>query len=283
MTETTGDLSSAEVELIETLVLSRHWSEEHRRRYEEDGHAMTHGEAVEVFRRIGAKHVDPYSVWFPDLSKDPVLLSSVNMICAPDRGGVYFRELAVRAIIEGFERSIAENSNVLYILYDGEAEAREVGSWERFLAYEALRFFMENVPGEDRNSTVRDCFDRAEAILARVTVNRPQGRHDPTSTAARNERIYTLLHLFQGCGLPVTSLAGQSLAGAMSEATGIPERTIASVWEEAPSLLRGDKRSRKRFADVPCARCGCLKVPVWRACRGDYNPLCDQCSPTLGV
>ena len=63
----------------------------------------------------------------------------------------------------------------------------------------------------------------------------------------------------------------------------LPERTIASVWEEAPSLLRGDKRSRKRFANVPCARCGCLKVPVWRACRGDDYPLCDQCSPTLEV
>ncbi len=224
-----------------------------------------------------------------------------------ETGGFEFRMSAILTIIEGFEREIAEDSQVLYLRHIGEMEAREVSAWDRFVAYQSIEYFVTTIGGclrqiaspsspwivdvqlsdqeiaQRLTGEERSYFQRATAILAARTVDRPRGRHDPRPGAVRDSLIITFLHELSGCGLDVTSLCGDSLAAAMSEAMGISERTISRVWEAAPAWLRSDKRSRKRYADVPCAQCGNPKVPTWRMRRNVANPLCDRCSPASAI
>ena len=256
------------VEVLEALAISRFRCEEYRRRFEEDGVPISTNEAVNAYGFV------------------PRLLE-IEPRPAEDIAYLASREPQIRAIVEGFEREIAEDLQTLYLLHIGEAKARKVGPWERFLAYITLKYFVgvvvafARITGRTMADELQDLVERAQAILNARTVNKPRGRHDPRSNGIRDSSFVVFLRSLEGYGLDVTSLDGASLAGAMSEATGIPKRTISRVREEAPSWLRGDKRSRKRFAYVPCARCGSLKVPTWRARRGD-NPLCDQCSLALG-
>lgn len=193
---------------------------------------------------------------------------------------------------------------MLYLKHIGEMEARKVSPWDRFVAYQSLELFVTTIRDcvkqiavqsspsieSDQSAcnheivqwlTGEDCsdFERATAILAARIVNHPPGP-DPRLSAVRDSFIWTFLHVLSGYGLSVTSSHGDSLTSAMSEATGISERTISRVWEEAPVWLRSDKRSRKRFADVPCAQCGSLKVPVFRVHRDGAYARCYQCSPT---
>ena len=125
-----------------------------------------------------------------------------------------------------------------------------------------------------------DPIDVDKWFEASPPVKRPRGGRGriPHLFNPRNEFIAACLRTWKDCGLPVTSLNGSSLAGAMAEAWGISMRSVRKVWERAEEV-RPDKRSRAYFApDVTCARCGCLKVPVWRAQRGP-EPLCKRCSP----
>ena len=272
--------------------------DKYRRRFQEHGVAISHSEAVEAYRLVAPLLTEPD----PQYAERRAVMNAITFPCA-ETGGFGFRMPAVRAILEGFEREIAENSRVLYLKHDGETETRELSAWDRFVAYRALESFVavirehagrfavqspwiasvrltcdhkiaERLTGEDRSD-----FERATAILAARTVNRPQGCFDARLGAVRNSIIATFLHELKDCDLDVTSLVGESLAGAMAEAFFIPERTIQAAWNAAPTWLRPDMRPRERFADIPCARCGCLKVPKWRAQRG--GNLCDRCSPRI--
>ena len=122
-----------------------------------------------------------------------------------------------------------------------------------------------------------------------------------------------MLRKLGGCGLPVTSRRGDSLAGALADVLGMNKRTIRDVWEEdlsrsrqfidaLPPDLRGIlaertgfiRHSRKAAADaaadappdpalpniipdVQCAKCGKAgKVPMYRTLEGGSG-LCTDC------
>ena len=238
-------------EQLEALVLFR----DRLDRFEQNGTAPDKDEAyklaVEAYKLLAPFYESYASDWD---SGDSERWTFLAMTCAPCGGGRFvFREPAVRGIIEGFEREIAEDSSALYIVHDGKAEAREVTSWERFLCYGALEFFVKNIPDEDRNGALRDCFERAQAILNNneLTVNRLKGRN-PTANAAHHDCICTFLRRLENCGLPVTSLDGPSLTKAMDKAWGISEHTIAKSWRDASPLIRPNRPRRVRR----CAGCG---------------------------
>ena len=288
-------------ELDAALVPFRRLRNKYRRRYEKDNIALTQDEAVEAYKLVAP-------LYAPDMTKEEAALQAVlNAISFPcfETGGFGFRGPAVKEIIEGFERMIAEGSQTLHIRLHGEAEAREVDSWSRFVAYEALKHFVDvlEVLSDDR-SRIRiideppRALERAQAILAKLTVPRPRGRDDPRLTLRRNAYIGYMLAELGECGLPVTSRCGDSLAGALAKALDLPESaesTIAKVWKDAPlrsrqlydalpaelripeSLIRD---SRDRYAKgVPCAKCGKAgKVPKFRAREGGSG-LCTDCKP----
>ena len=274
--------------------------DKYRRQFQECGIAISHSEAVEAFKLVA-----PLLLTEPDpqYTEQRAVMNAITFPCA-ETGGFGFRMPVVRAILEEFEREIAENSRTLYLKHVGETQAREVSAWDRFIAYRTLEFFVAEIRkivgrftvpsspwiasvqltcdhkiAERLTDELRSDFERATAILAARTVNRPRGQYDARLGAVRGSNIATFLHELKDCGLDVTSLAGASLAGAMAEAFDIPERTIQAAWNAAPTWFRPDMRPRERFADIPCARCGCLKVPTWRAQRG--GNLCDRCSPQI--
>ena len=107
-----------------------------------------------------------------------------------------------------------------------------------------------------------------------------------------------MLLKLEGCGLPVTSGAGGSLAGALAEVLGESESTIRKVWKEYPHRKPGvndaapDKyrlperliqREREYFAvGVRCADCGKTgRVPKHRARKGESR-VCVRCLPLDG-
>ena len=253
--------------------------EELRRSFKEDGIPVPYDQAVDAYRFL-ARLLEIELV--PE-REDPKRVDSMGALVSFQDGAYWIQEPVVRAIVEGFEREIAEDSATLCILHHGEAEPREVGPWERFRVYQSLAAFVETISPLENEllGEWRRLFKRAQAVLDNRAVNPTRGR-DPRENVVRDSRVLGGLSILQGHGLYVTSGCGDSLAAAMSEATAIPERTISRVWEEAPVWLRGDKRSRKRFADAPCAQCGSLKVPAWRVRRGGGRPLCDRCSPIQG-
>ena len=88
---------------------------------------------------------------------------------------------------------------------------------------------------------LQDLVERAQVILNARTVNKPPGPHDPRSNGIRDSSFAVFLQVLEGCGLDVTSSKSRaSLAAAMSEATGIPERTISRVCHELLGALRAD-------------------------------------------
>ena len=214
----------------------------------------------------------------------------MNAIMFPHAEGWDFREPAVKAIVEGFEREITEGSTTLYLLHDGEAEARKVDSWDRYIAYRALKRFVE-VASErsefvDRDGEWRDLLRRAEAILDKRAVERPAGRRDPRLNCGLDFVIVSLIHEWHqlrrvqphACyDLHVTSGSPRaSLAAAMAEAWDIPEHRIARAWRDAHPLLRPDRKGRTRR----CARCG---KPAGEGARRDGEEgdlLCRACCPS---
>ena len=122
---------------------------------------------------------------------------------------------------------------------------------------------------------------------------------------ANTNYIVKMLQELSGCGLDVTSLEGESLAGALAEAIDVPESTIAKVWENSPlrsSQLndalpaelrmaesrrpRRPRNSEKKPPDVPyapdrkCAKCGKAgKVPLQRLAAFGNRARCVDCNP----
>ena len=95
-------------------------------------------------------------------------------------------------------------------------------------------------------------------------------RGRPRTFQFRDYEIAELIHRLEHFGLPVTSAGGESIAGVLAEALGIPESTIAKVWEKASN--RPMKLLRERT--VPCVRCG-APIPKFQARRN--GPRCPVC------
>ncbi|MCY4470740.1 MAG: hypothetical protein OXC08_18650 [Thiotrichales bacterium] len=275
-----SQVTEREIEGTMVLCAFQFRCEEYRRRFEEDGIPISCDEAVNVYEllaRLLAIDPDPKG-------ESAERLDSISMggIVSFQDGRLLFQEPAIRAIIEGFEREIAEDSTTLRIQYRGEVEPREVKPWDRFLVYQALTCFVEKI-SPLQNQLPREwlrLFKRAQAILAARTVNRPPGGPDPRLNVVRDSCVFGGLFMLQGCGLDVTSSKPRaSLAAAMSKATGIRKSTIAKVWEDAagvPALARPGKGSRNRTAVVTCMDCG---APVERArLREGLSHRCEACA-----
>ena len=105
---------------------------------------------------------------------------------------------------------------------------------------------------------------------------RPNARGRPPRWIFRNEKLIPkAIQKLAGCGLPVTSHEGDSVAKAVANVFGLTERHVAAIWEAAPT--RTDKHLRRRYADQPCGMCGNSKVPTWRGRRNDFR--CERCAP----
>ena len=103
---------------------------------------------------------------------------------------------------------------------------------------------------------------------------RPNGRGRPPQWKFRNEiLIPKAIQKLEGCGLPVTSADGSSIAAAAARVFGLSARNVATIWESTPN--RSGKHSRQRYSNQPCHMCGHPKVPMWRAQRIDFR--CDHC------
>ena len=255
--------------------------DEYIRRSTKEGIPLFYKEAVEIYRFVVPllSERDLGS----DYCESRAILTAITNPCF-ETGNFTFAMVAVRAIIEGFERAIAEDSTALYVLHHGETDPREVPSWDRYILYRALEFFVGEIRKNPAPFTVeRPEFERAQAILDALTVNKPKGRHDPRSNGARDNFILLFLGELEGCGLDVTSSKPRaSLAAAMSDVTGIPKSTIAKVWEIAagvPALARPGKGSRNRPGVVPCMECG---APVSAArLREGLSHCCEVCVDAL--
>ena len=283
-------------ELPDALASFRKLRDEYRRRFEEDGIALTQDEAVEAYKLVAP-------LYPPDMPLDEAARqAAMNAIAFRlESGGFVFRGPAVKAIIEGFEREIAEGSDALYIRHHGEAEAREEDSWSRFIDYEALEFFSAVLSAcRITEGEMGSDFVRAQAILAKLTVNRPRGRHDPRLTLWRDNYIVIMLRELEGCGLTVTSRRGDSLAGALADVLGMKKRAIRKVWGDSelriilaehigfirhsrkeapfnPALEPVDPALPNIIPDVQCAKCGKAgKVPMYRTIEGGSG-LCTDC------
>ena len=105
---------------------------------------------------------------------------------------------------------------------------------------------------------------------------RPNAGGRPPRWIFRNEKLIPkAIQKLVGCGLPVTSHEGDSLAKAVANVFGLTERHVAAIWEAAP--IRTDKHLRRRYANQPCSVCGNPKVPTWRGERDDFR--CERCAP----
>ena len=249
---------------------------QYRRRYEQDRNALSHDEAVEAYKLVA-----PLCMANPDreYAERRAVMSAITFPCM-QTGGFGFREPAVTAILDGFEREMDSREPGLYLLHIGENEPRRVKAWDRYVAFLALRHFVDVLDHDGRTLTgvVREAYERAQAILDTVTVKRPRGRFDERDTAARDSFIVVYLDAMRGCGLSVTTGLGPAMSEALeSVGVEVSARVVRKVWEETPALFRPDKRTREFFAlDVACVRCQKLKVPTWRA---GTTRLCLACSP----
>ena len=107
--------------------------------------------------------------------------------------------------------------------------------------------------------------------LDSVPLDPDSPRHGrPRTFRFRDYEIVELIRRLEHRGLPVTSAGGESIVSVLAEALGIPESTIAKVWEKASN--RPMKLSRERT--VPCVRCG-TPVPKFQAQRD--GPQCAAC------
>ena len=106
---------------------------------------------------------------------------------------------------------------------------------------------------------------------------RPDGRGRPLRWIFRDEKLIPeSIRKLEGCGLPVTSRNGPSIAAVVADVFGLSRRNVAAIWESAPT--RFGKRSRQAHGDQPCRMCRQPSVPIWRAQRGDF--WCKRCVPS---
>ena len=260
-----------------------------RERFELDGTALTQDEAVEAYRLVAPLcGRDPD----PDKAERAAAVRRFSYI-SPRTGLRCFNPETIRDMLTAFE---AEHAGGVAVQAPDSILAEP---WERYLA---LRF-LQRLVSEDLisfpNETIRGCIARAVRILAQERpVTRPRGRHNPAINDRRDLFIRCCIERLEGCGLPVTSGAGGSLAGALAEVLGVSESTIRKVWKEwrlreacvnaamtdelrmRESLIR---RPREYFAvDVRCADCGRAgRVPKFRARKGESR-VCLSCLPLDG-
>ena len=246
---------------------------EFRTRYENKSVSLSFDEALEAFALVAP-------LFEKSGSDFDEIRAVINAICFPCfvTGGFGFRMRAVEAILEGFEREIAEGVEVLHLQHDGEEGVRLCSSWDRFVAYRALVYFVGIMSryesaGNSLDGEEQLFLERAQEIWCARSVNRPRGRYDPRRSIVQNTAVYTCLQALANCGLPVTSLEGDSLAGAMADTTGIPVHTICDAWRDVE--LRTDQRRRQRR----CAGCGKLAGEGARRIGPDHSSdlLCRAC------
>ena len=105
---------------------------------------------------------------------------------------------------------------------------------------------------------------------------RPNGRGRPRRWIFRDEvLIPEAIRKLEGCGLPVTSAAGPSIAAAVGRAFGLTERNVAAIWESTPN--RFDKHSRQHYSNQLCRKCNRPTVPMYRHRRSKV--FCEVCLP----
>ena len=285
----------------------------YRERFEHDGTALTRDEAATLYRLAPRWDPDPDEA---ERSAAVLRFSKVS----PNTGRTYFNVERISGLLVAFDAEhVGEPSNTGRPCLDPEKisdmltafEAEHAGEppiieilaepWERYLA---LRF-LQRIINEDLisypNAAIRELIARAVPILARERpVTRPRGRHNPVLNDRRDLLIRSCIEALEGCGLPVTTRGGDSLAGALAEALPVPvsERTIRKVWEGwqlrkpcvndgAPaefrmreSLIRRERSDPEKPPIAPGVRCArCDKpgqVPVYRAREGGTG-LCTDC------
>ena len=257
----------------------------YRERFECDGTALTRDEAAALYKLV-APLCDPE----PDPDQAERSAAVRRFSYKSERTGrVCLNPEAISDMLTAFE---AEHA--------GEPPIEILGDpWERYLA---LRF-LQRLVNEDLisypNATIRELIARAVPILDRERpVTRPRGRHNPVINDGRDLFIRWCIEALEGCGLPVTTRGGDSLAGALAEALQVSERTIRKVWEGwqlrepcvndgAPaefrmreSLIRRERSDPEKPPIAPgvrCARCDKAgQVPVYRAREGGTG-LCTDC------
>ena len=258
----------------------------YRERFKRDGTALTRAEAAAAYRLVA-----PLCNPNPDPDRDEYRAVVFRFSRkAPRTGRIYLNMETISNILTAFEAEHAGNPS------------RGIKPpWERYFALRFLQLLvcekltLTKYPRRD----LRELITRAVPILDRERpVTRPRGRDNPATNQGRDMFIAMYLEALEGYGLPVTSSGGDSLAGALSEAIGVSERTIRKVWAENPlrdpdlndempadlrmpeSLVR---RPREYFAvGLRCAGCGRAgRVPKFRAGKGESR-LCLSCRPASG-
>ena len=260
--------------------------------------STSYDEAVEFFRTCRVQfegHKELYARELCPINGNPERLTSISVIMYRDEEGWKFDEPIVKVIVEGFEREVAEESKTLYLLHDGEAEAREVDSWTRFIAFQALEFFEAVVcePRElrdgpwrdllhgaewselsDRDRRWRDLLDkakrladrdgawrewlcRASAILDKRTVERPAGKHDSRQSLGQEYLIVSGLIVARK-QLPDRGLYVTSSKPRASLVAAMAEAWDISEYSIAKAWRDANPllRPDRVRRDRRCARCG---------------------------
>ena len=196
-------------ELVAALAPFFRLRNKYRRRFDEDRKArLTQDKAVEAYKLVAP-------LYAPDMTDEEAVLQAVMHAITDigrETGELVILGPAVKAILEGFERMIAEGSDALYIRHHGEAEAREKeDKWSRFVYYKAIEHFVGLMDADPRAPRIRvvdgdrdSLLVRAQAILAKRTVTRPPGRYDARQNLRRDNYIVHMLRELSGCGLTVT-------------------------------------------------------------------------------
>lgn len=282
--------------------------------------ATPYEKAVEVFQGCREQFEGQKELYARELcpiNGNPERLTSMNLIMFRDVQGWKFNEPIVKVIVEGFEREVAEESTTLYLLHDGEAEAREVDSWSRFIAYQALEFFEAVVcePWELRDGAWRDLLHgaeyselserdrrwrdllhkakrladqdgawrewlcRASATLDKRTVNRPAGRRDARQNLGQDFLIVSGLIEAQE-RLPDCGLDVTS-----SKPCGSLAAAMAEAWDISEySIVKAWRdanpllRPDRQRKDRRCASCGGVAGRDARRIGEEGDLLCRACS-----
>ena len=266
----------------------------YRERFDLDGTALTREEAAALYRLV-APLCDPA----PDPDKAERSAAVRRFSCfSPHIGRTYFNVEHISGLLVAFEAEHAGEWAPNPIFGDPLGEP-----WERYFALRFLQLLVSEDLISFPDATIRELIARAVPILERERpVTRPRGRHNPAVNDGRDLFIRAALEALEGCGLPVTTRGGDSLAGVLAEALKVSERTIKTVWErwplrehdvndEMPAEFRMPesltRRPRERSEpekppialDVRCARCGKAgKVPVYRTREGGTGQ-CTDCLP----
>ena len=225
----------------------------YKQRFEREGKALSFIEAVDLFRLY--PRIDPAS---------SIALSNASLVDS--------------CITDGkFNERVLDLLEVLLTPEEEQDEKQldEKPAWNRYRAQAALDVIASkdsselSIVGTTPDGSEHE-LSLADAMRRFPRVSRPRGPHDPRANMLRDVAVCYVLRELEGCGLLVTSDTGERLAGALAEAWGIPESTIANIWRDDPT--RTDKKTRIRR----CARC---RNPVGKGAHRDHHGdlLCAAC------